>query len=1299
VDVNCAAIPETLLEAELFGFERGAFTDARQAKAGLFQVAHRGTIFLDEVGLLPTSLQGKLLTVIEDRAVRRLGSTRSESVDVWILTATGEDLEAAMRARRVREDLYHRLAVLTLWLPPLRERGRDILLLAEHFLASACADYGLPPKSIGSDAGRALLAYHWPGNVRELANVVERVALLSDAPLITAEMLGLPEASRASPAPARAEPALPLEEAVGSAERAQLLEALRETSWNISRAAGLLGITRNTLRYRMEKHGLRAGATPTRPRRRVEPGIRAEGETPAAPRVPAPPGAVPPPIRIRWERQRLTLLRATLITPPAVDFPFDLSRAVELLREKVQSFGGRVEGLSPTGLVGVFGLEPLEDAPRRAANAALAIQKALERAWPGNGARVGVKVGIHVEQLLVGQTGGQAEIDLESKHQAWDVLEALVERAQPATILASEAAAPFLERRFDLIAVDAPEGGGRAYRLAGHERAGLELGGRLARFVGRTHELELLQDRLASAVRGQGQVVGIVGEAGIGKSRLLYEFRQSVGEERVTYLEGHCLSYGTAIPYLPVLEMLRSNCWITETDAPEAIEEKVHRGLESVGLDAREAAPYLLHFLGVKEGTEGLALLAAEVIQSRTFEILRQMSLNGSRQRPLILALEDAHWIDMASETYFASLVENLAGAPILLIQTYRPGYQPPWMQKSLATQIALPPLEPQDSQILLHSLLGDRVADSLAAVILSRAEGNPFFLEELAQAVREQGLPPTEAVPGTIDQVLRARIDRLPLDEKRLLQSAAVIGRNSPLSLVQAIADLPKDVLHRSLRHLATAEFLYEARRGHEPEYRFKHPLTHEVAYGSLLPGERRALHARIVEVIERLYPDRLAEHIERLAAHAYRGEVWEKALTYLRQAGGKAFGRAANLEAVALFEQALGALGHFPESRETLSYGIDLRFELRNALWALGKLARGLECLRKAQPLAEALGDERRLARLAAHTGSNYLVLGDNDRALEFSELALARAAALDDLELQVDTNQFRGVLHNSLGDYRRAIEFLERSIAALVGARGRGRFGEFYAVHGRTWLVWSLAELGEFQAATARAEEASRIAESSNHPHNVVAASWAAGYLACTKGEIATAIPVLERGFAMCRGANIAVWLRPSTALLGRAYALSGRLAAALTLLEQAVRQADENNVALAAWETYLGEAYMLAGRLDDALPPARHALSLAQERKEKGFQAHVLRLSAEIATRGNRVNEAEDFCLRAVALAEELGMRPLAAHCHFELGTLYRKAGQPQRAEAHFLTAGTLFRQLNMRPGPWGGTPASPGQSAR
>src|SRR6266850_2408932 len=258
VDVNCAAIPETLLEAEMFGFERGAFTDARRAKPGLFQAANRGTIFLDEVGLLSEPLQAKLLKVLEERSVRRLGATRDEHVDVWILTATNEDLKAAIQRRRFREDLYHRLAVLSLTLPPLRQRAGDVLTLAEHFLSRACADYGMPPKTLVADARAALLAYAWPGNVRELGNLMERVALLSSELQVRAGALGLPDVVTPQAAAASAS-------SLDDAVRDRVLDVLRQTNWNISRTAALLGISRNTLRARIEKYGLRPGETPSAP--------------------------------------------------------------------------------------------------------------------------------------------------------------------------------------------------------------------------------------------------------------------------------------------------------------------------------------------------------------------------------------------------------------------------------------------------------------------------------------------------------------------------------------------------------------------------------------------------------------------------------------------------------------------------------------------------------------------------------------------------------------------------------------------------------------------------------------------------------------------------------------------------------------------------------------------------------------------------------------------------------------------------------------------------------------------------
>ncbi len=1289
VDVNCAAIPETLLEAEMFGFERGAFTDARQAKAGLLQAAHRGTIFLDEIGLLPEALQAKLLKALEEQAVRRLGSTRTEPVDVWLLTATSEDLAAAARQRRFREDLYHRLAVLTVELPPLRERGEDILLLAEHFLGRACADYQLAQKKLDASARSALLAYRWPGNIRELANVMERVALLSEGAVVTAETLGLPSAaSREEPAAAlRAPEAVPLEEAVGSVEREHLLQALAETNWNVSRAAALLRISRNTLRYRIEKHGLSRGVSPAPARGRVE---RPAPVEPSVPKVAPPEVAVPP--SVRWEQRRLTLLRGDLVPPRQERLSLDSSRHLEVFVDKVKSFGGRVEELSPTGIVAVFGFEPVEDAPRRAALAAIAIQQAVGLGRGEVGEEYAVKLGIHTGQFMVGRIGASVEIDLEAKREAGRLLELLVQKAEADTTVVSEAMAPFLERRFDLLPVGplgvAP---GRVYRLAGRERVGLGPGGRVTRFVGRREELEVLRHRLVSAMSGHGQVIGIAGEAGIGKSRLLFEFRQGLAGEPVACLEGRCLSYGTDIPYLPVLDILRDHCGITETDSTETIAEKVRLALQEVGMDPVECAPYLLHLLGLKDGTDQVALLDPVAVKARIFETLRQMNLRRSRHIPLILVVEDLHWIDGTSEEYFTSLVEAFAGARILLVATYRPGYRPTWIEKSYATQIALQPLAPLDSGSVVRSVLGSgQIADALVDLIVAKAEGNPLFLEELARTVQEQGsLSPTLAVPDTIEEVLLARIDRLPQEEQRLLRSAAVIGRDVLVSLLRVTAGLPEDALRQSLMRLQAAEFLYEKTPGPEIEYTFKHTLTHEVVYGSLLEDQRRALHGRIVEAIETLYPVRLAEHIERLAHHALRAGRWEKAVTYLRQAGVKAFARSANREAVASFEQALEALTHLPPSRETIEQAIDLRFDLRNAVHPLGEFGRILDHLSEAKTLAESLGEQRRLGWVFSYMTQYFRLMGDPDRAIESGERALAIARSLGDFALQVATDTHLGPAYRALGDYPRAIEILRRNIESLRGDLTREPFhlAGLPSVISRTNLVWCLAELGEFTEGMAVGEEGVRIAEAADHPYSLIFALFGVGDLCVLKGELHQAIPVLERSLELCRAWNLPLLFTVAASSLGSAYALTGRLAEAIPLQEQAVAQAAsirllfEQSLRVAR----LGGAYLLADRAGDAVQVVERALELSREQKERGHEAYALRLLGDIAARLDPPDygKAEGHYRQALALADELGMRPLQAHCHAALARLDRRGGNRSDADAHLSAATALFGAMDMR----------------
>jgi predicted ATPase len=785
-------------------------------------------------------------------------------------------------------------------------------------------------------------------------------------------------------------------------------------------------------------------------------------------------------------------------------------------------------------------------------------------------------------------------------------------------------------------------------------------------------------------------VVGIVAEAGVGKSRVLYEFRQSLIGKRLTYLAGSCLSYGQAIPYLPLLDILRHNCGLTEADSPETIAARVRLGLQEVGLDPEAEAPYLLHLLGVQAGAEGLAVLSPETIKTRTFDTLRQMSLRGSRQRPLLLEVEDLHWIDKSSEDYLMSLVESLVGAPILLLGTYRPGYHPPWVEKSYATQVALRPLASRDSLVVVRSVAPrERLSDHLAQVIMAKAEGNPFFLEELTRAVMEQGeLQADVAVPDTIQGVLMARIDRLPDAVKRLLQTASVLGREFSLRLLGTIWEGP-GVLEPLLGELKRLEFVYEDTGAEEQVYVFKHVLTQEVAYDSLLQERRRAFHARIVEAIEALYADRLTEQVDRLARHAFWGEVWAKAAVYYRQAGAKAFARSALREAIACFEQALVAVEHLPESQERREQAVDLRLDMRNALIALGAHGAMFEHLCAAERLAASLDDHRRLGWVSAYLSNYFCNTGAQDRAVATGQRALAIAMASEDFALEVMATFFLGILYLSLGDYRQAVHYHRKNVETLTGEWLHERFGEagLPSVFSRAWLDSSLAELGEFAEGMVRGEETVQIAETTvDQPFTLSHAYLGVGLLHLRKGDLPQAIAVLERSLGICQAGDVQLLLPLVASPLGYAYALSGRLAEALPLLEQAVEQSAATRTMLfyPLLVAHLGEAYLLAGRIEDASQQARHAFERSRDLKQRGHEAYALRLLGEIAAQRQPPDaEAAVAAYRqAMTLADELGMRPLAAYCHLGLGTLYARTGRLEQARVELSAAMALYRAMDM-----------------
>jgi predicted ATPase len=510
----------------------------------------------------------------------------------------------------------------------------------------------------------------------------------------------------------------------------------------------------------------------------------------------------------------------------------------------------------------------------------------------------------------------------------------------------------------------------------------------------------------------------------VGKSRLAYEFAHTYHTRSWLVLESASVSYGKATLYFPVIDLLKRYVHAEDQDEPRTIRDET----------LQDTLPALLALLEALPNDSPFLQLDPPLRRQRTLDALKRVLLRESQVQPLLLVFEDLHWTDTETQALLNTLVESLPTARVLLLVNYRPEYQHGWGSKTYYTQLRLDPLPPVSAAEVLQALLGDDPSLApLKQLLIERTGGNPFFLEESVRTLVETGVLvgergayrlaqalPTIQVPATVQAVLAARIDRLPPEEKRLLQTAAVIGTEVPLALLQAIAEEGEEVLHRSLAHLQTAEFLYEAHLFPEVAYTFKHALTHEVAYGGLLYERRHMLHARIVDALEALYPDRIAEQVDRLAHHALRGEVWDKALTYFRQAGARAMTRSANQEAASCFEQALVALQHFPESRDTLAQAIDLRLELRNALVQFD-LERVLTYLREAETFAEALGDHRRLGWVLARLAQSFWMGGDSDRALTLAQRTLTLAMSSGDASLQATAQWYMGLVLYQLGDYR--------------------------------------------------------------------------------------------------------------------------------------------------------------------------------------------------------------------------------------------------------------------------------------
>jgi DNA-binding winged helix-turn-helix (wHTH) protein/tetratricopeptide (TPR) repeat protein len=830
--------------------------------------------------------------------------------------------------------------------------------------------------------------------------------------------------------------------------------------------------------------------------------------------------------------------------------------------------------------------------------------------------------------------------------------------------------------------------------------------------IGREAVLSRLHAAWALARQGVRQVCLVAGEAGIGKTAVVETFAAQVAMDPAVWLaQGQCVEhYGTHEAYLPLLEALGHLV-------------RAPGGAPLVALLRQQAPTWLVQMPWVLTDAdrEQFQYELQGTTRERMLRELAEVVETLTAKTPLLLVIEDLHWSDYATLDLVALLARRRAPAHLLILGTYRPidvivaGHPLQRVVQTLQQQescqaLWLEVLTAGEVAAYLHERFGaHQFPAELAQALHQRTEGLPLFVINMVEALLRQGavrqvegrwVMPGGAevaldVPDSLRHLIEQQFERLNTAEQQVLEAASVAGMVCTVAAVAAGLDTQENTVDDICAALARRGQFLET-RGTErwPDgtltacYRFLHSLYHDVLYHRTPLGRRQWLHQRIGEREEAGYGARAGERAVVLAGHFARGGEPRRTVHYLRQAGDNAFARSAYREAVACYESAIETVSQLPESRDTREQAIDLRLALRNVLWTLGELGRLFVTLQEAERLAEALEDSRRLGWVSVYLLAHFAQVCDPDHALAAGQRALAMGAAVGDRGLTMVAQHYLGGVYRSLGDYRRAVECYQTNVACLDGELLQEHLGlpGLAAVFARCHLVVSLAECGAFAEGRIPAEEAVQMAEAAHHPYSRVMAWWAVGFRALRQGDLPQAIRELKQAMELVQEVDLQLLVPMVAAPLGAAYALAGLAAEAVVLLEQAITQAVARQY---LWDqtlrmVWLGEAYLHAGRLDEAETQAQHALEFSRTHQERSHETYALWLLGESAAHRElpESEKAEAYYRQALALADELGMRPLQAHCHLGLGTLYATTGQREPARTALGAAIALYRAMEM-----------------
>lgn len=1018
---------------------------------------------------------------------------------------------------------------------------------------------------------------------------------------------------------------------------------------------------------------------------------------------------------IEGERRRVTILFADIKGSTGLIEGLDPEAAEALLGQPlrrmidaVHRYDGTVNRIQGDGIMALFGA-PIaqEDNAARAVYAALDMQAAVRSL---SSEQLAIRVGLHCGEVVVRAVNNDFSFEYDAVGASVHLAARMEQMAAPGAIYCTHEVAQQTEGliRFKSLGPLSIKGFREPREVIeilgltnARTRWDVSSARGLTPFINRAEEMASLRELLQGANEGRFQAVTVVGDPGVGKSRIVHEFLGIAELRNWTVFRASAAAYRKNTAYLVIGSLLRAWFQIAETDSSATAKDRVRREVQTSDESSLPSLPAIYSLLDLHFDDADWQRLEASERRHQIVGALKRIAREAAVRGPTVLFVEDMQWVDDGSQSLLKDLIVSDIQGPILLLMTCRRDYQ--HLPKSDARHrvVTIDTLDADTAGVFVRALLGDNPKlEPVRSLIISRTEGTPLFIEETVRSVVEVGDlsdgllseldegPKALKIPPTVQEVIAARIDRLAPEHKALLQAASIVGEEITPGLLQAITDLPGQVLVGLLADLERADFVNQDHTASSERFVFRHALTHEVAYSSLLYSTRQALHARLVSAIEDQYRDRLEEHIDKLAHHAVHGELWSKAINYLRLAGNKALERSAYTAARIPFEQAIAILEKQPRTPENAKLGIDIRLMMRAIFGATGDYDRLDRYLLEAEALAESIGDSLRLAQVNVAKALTSNFRGDLDASIQCGVRARDLAGNIGNHTVSLAATVYIGQARMWRGDFKQAVDLLDGN-SWTKGALRHERI----ITTGTTSVLWlgmlgaSAAYLGDFARAALICKEACGIADEGRRPYDVALAYWYAGFVASHQGDVCKALIALEHAWGVCNSNQVYSLVPILGTTLGYTYALSSRKADGIKHLEQAVGFSCKANFAYAeAWSTtYRGFANAVAGQYAHTFKDANRALELARNHKFRAVEAAALRLLGEYylhgATRDAIVAEVQ-YALGS-EIASELGLRPELAHCLRGLAEARFTLGRSGEAQIALERSRKLCNEMGLR----------------